>query len=126
MNRPIRPAASPTPGPTAAEQAHEQNLQTLYGAMLDAEADPETTPAVRETLLAGISQVQQEIDDLDAVEYHKNTVDLQAAEEELRSSASVLQELKKQLQKDAAWTSKLTAVANALDAAIGTATSLGL
>lgn len=126
MNTPDRPAADPSSGPTPAETAHQQNLQALYEAMLDAEADPETTPAARETLISGINEVRQELDDLDAVEYHKNTVDLQAAEEELKSSLTVLQNLKKQLDADAAVTNKLTTVANALDAAIGTATTLGL
>ena len=112
--------------PTPAEQAHLQNLQTLYNAMLDAEADSQTTPAAREDLIAGLPKIQQELDDLDAVAYHDNTVDLQAAEADLHKSVAVLDNLKKQLAQDEAWTAKLATVANALDAALESATALGL
>ena len=112
--------------PTSGEQEHAANLKALYGALLDAEADPATPPDARAILLAAIDSVQEQMDDLEAVEFHKTTINLQAAETELHTSVSQLKGLQKQLTSDAAFAATLAKIADALDAAISSAESLGL
>ena len=120
--------STPAPSPkfTPSELTHFTNLQTLFDSLNAAANDPNTPDAVLPLLLPRIATVAGEIQEMNAIAYGRDTVDLKAEAEELRPANAKLKQLKLDLAGYAKETAALQQVAAALDQALASALALGI
>jgi hypothetical protein len=120
--------STPTPSPkfTPDELTHFNNLETLFDSLNTAARDPETPDAVLPKLLPRIATVQGEIQEMNAIAFGRDTVDLKAEAEDLRPANTDLKQLKIDLAGYAKQTATLQKVAGALDQALASAQALGI
>lgn len=116
----------PAPEFTPAELAHFNSLKTLLDALNTASRDPATPAGARELLQPQIDTVSDEVEDMDAIAFGRDTFDLNAEARELDPAIASLKTFQQQLKSYAQTTAALQKVAAALDQALGTAEALGL
>ncbi len=109
---------------TPEEQAHQKSLNALLGSLRTACADPGTTVAARAVLLPEISGLEDQLDDLEAGVFSRDTVDIEAKEQALDPALAQLKTLKEQLAKVAGGMKTAGEIAGYVDTAISTCESL--
>ena len=109
---------------TPEEQAHQKSLETLLNAMRKTSHDPETSIAAREVLQPKIGELEDQLDDVEAGVFSRDTVDLEAAEELLAPALKLLQTLKTERAQVATGIKDFATIANYVEQAISTAESL--
>ncbi len=109
---------------TPEEQAHQKSLEALLESMRAASADPATSVAAREVLQPRISGLEDQLDDLEAGVFSRDTVDIEAQEQALDPALSQLKTLKTELAKVAAGIKTAGQIAGYVDTAISTCESL--
>jgi chromosome segregation ATPase len=109
---------------TPEEQAHQKSLETLLESMRAASADPATSIAAREVLQPQISALEDQLDDLEAGVFSRDTVDIEAQEQALDPALAQLKALKAELAKVAAGIKTAGQIAGYVDTAISTCESL--
>ena len=109
---------------TPEEAAHQKSLETLLASLRSASADPATSVAARAVLLPQIGEVEDQLDDLQAGVFSRDTVDIEAQEQALDPALAQLKTLKAELAKVAAGIKTAGEITGYVDTAISTAESL--
>jgi hypothetical protein len=120
------PAPAPSPNFTPLELIHFRNLETLFDSLNTAARDPATPVADLPMLLPRIDTVAGEIQEMNAIAFGRDTVDLKAEAEELRPANADLKQLKLDLAGYAEKTAALQKVSGDLDLALASAQALGI
>jgi hypothetical protein len=116
----------PSPKFTPDELTHFNNLETLFDSLNTAARDPDTPVAVLPGLLPRIDTVSGEIQEMNAIAYGRDTVNLKAEAELLRPANVDLTKLKLELADYAKVTANLQKVSADLDQALASAQELGI
>ena len=109
---------------TPEEQAHERSLEALIEDMRRSSADPATSIAIRQMLGVKIAALEDQMDDVEAGVFSRDTVDINAAEEQLAPALGLLKDLKAELAEVSTQIKYFATIAAAVDTAISTGESL--
>jgi hypothetical protein len=117
---------TPSPNFTPVELAHFKDLQTLFASLNTAARDPFTPTAALALLLPRIDTVAGEIQAMNDLALHRDTINLKAEADTLRPATTDLKQLKTELASYAKTTQALQDVAGALDQVLAAAQALGV
>src|SRR5579875_1870589 len=105
---------------SAAEQAYQHSLETLYEHLRVQSADPQTPGDVRELLGPQIAKLADQLEEVEAGAFHRGTVELQGAADGLAPAMKSLMKLKADLDEIAKRVKTFTTVADDAQKAINT------